>query len=143
MTTATDLLADRIAVVDTVTAYSTALDNRDWPLFESLFTPDAVWDYSAADQRCTGPAEILARVRPGIERLDATQHFVTNHVVTIAGDEAAHSCYYLAQHMRGGERFLAAGRYRDLLRRTESGWRIASRLLLNTWTDGNPSVVLQ
>ncbi len=142
MTVAIAWLADRIAVVDTVIAYSSAIDDRDWSLFEGVFTSDVVWDSSSAGRRCTGPAEILAEIRPGIERLDFTQHFVTNHVVTVSGDDANHSCYYLAQHLRAGERFIAAGRYQDRLRRTESGWRIASRLLLNTWTDGDVNVVL-
>jgi ketosteroid isomerase-like protein len=138
---AADLLADRLGVVDTVVAYSTAVDTRDWTLFASLFTPDAVWEYRAGSELRTGPQDIVERVRPSIERLDATQHFVTNHVVAVEGDTATHTCYYLAQHLRGGESFLAAGRYEDELRRTEDGWRIARRTLISTWTDGNPEVV--
>lgn len=97
--------------------------------------------YPAGNERHTGPAEILARVRPSIERLDATQHFVSNHVVVITGDSATHTCYYQAQHLRDGERFLAAGRCVDELRRLEGRWRIAARTLIGTWADGNPAVL--
>lgn len=130
------------AVTDTVIAYATAVDTRDWALFVSLFTPDAVWEYRAAGERRVGPDDILARVRPSIERLDATQHFLTNHVVVVTGNTATHTCYYQAQHLRGGERFLAAGRYEDGLRRTDSGWRIAVRILVSLWTEGDPGVLV-
>jgi uncharacterized protein (TIGR02246 family) len=141
MNFATSPLSDRIDIVDTVVAYATAIDTRDWALFASLFTPDAVWEYQAGHDTRRGLDDILARVRPSIERLDATQHFVTNHVVTVTADTATHTCYYLAQHLRDGERFLAAGRYADKLRRCDGGWRIAARVLISTWTDGNPTVV--
>lgn len=136
-----DPLSDRLAIIDTVVAYATAVDTRDWTLFAHLFTTDAVWEYSAGHERCAGPDDIVARVRASIEGLDATQHFVTNHVVTVVGDTATHGCYYLAQHLRSGGRFLAAGRYADRLRRTDDGWRIATRVLLSTWTEGDPAVL--
>lgn len=141
MNSATGPLSDRIDIVDTVVAYATAVDTRDWALFASLFAPDAVWEYRAGHERRTGPDDILARVRPSIERLDATQHFVTNHVVTVTEGTATHTCYYLAQHLRDGERFLAAGRYADEFRRTDGRWLIATRVLISTWTDGNPAVL--
>jgi|SRR6185437_318405 len=141
MDAAASPLSGHIDIVGIIVAYATAVDTRDWALFASLFTPDAVWEYRAGRERRTGPDDILARVRPSIERLDATQHFVTNHVVTVTGGTATHTCYYLAQHLRDGERFLAAGRYADQLRRSDGGWRIATRALISTWTDGNPAVV--
>jgi ketosteroid isomerase-like protein len=141
MNSAASSPSDRAGIIDAAVAYATAVDTRDWALFASLFTPDAVWEYPAGHERRTGPDDIVARVRPSIEGLDATQHFVTNHVVTITGGTARHACYYLAQHLRGGERFLAAGRYADEFRRHEGGWRIAARVLISTWADGNPAVL--
>lgn len=141
MTTTADQLADRLAVTDTVVAYATAVDTRDWTLFESLFTHDAVWEYQAAGERHTGPDLITGRVRPSIDRLDATQHLLTNHVVAVDGDTATHTCYYLAQHLRAGSRFLAAGRYADTLRRVDGRWLISARVLISTWSEGDPGVV--
>ena len=132
---------ERLEIIDTVTAYATAVDTRDWPLFASLFTADAVWEYPLAGERHSGPAAILARIQPSIERLDATQHFVSNHVVAVEADTARHTCYFLAQHLRDGGRFLAAGRYEDELRRVDGAWRIAARTLTSTWTEGDPAVV--
>jgi ketosteroid isomerase-like protein len=141
MTTTVDQPADRLAVIDTVVAYATAVDTRDWTLFESLFTPDAAWEYEAAGERHTGPDRITGRVRPSIDRLDATQHLLTNHVVAVDGDTATHTCYFLAQHIRAGNRFLAAGRYADTLRRVDGRWLISARVLISTWSEGDPGVV--
>ena len=141
MTTYTDSLSDRLAITDTVIAYATAIDTRDWPMFEALFTPDAVWEYRAGDERHTGPGRIADRVRPTVEHLDATQHLLTNHVVAIDGDTAKHTCYYLAQHLRAGKRFLAAGRYDDELRRVNGRWLIAARALISTWAEGDPGIL--
>jgi hypothetical protein len=134
-------LADRLAITDTVVAYATAIDGRNWNLFESLFTRDAVWDYRGGDGRHTGPKQIVARVAPTISRLDATQHLLTNHVIVLEGDTARHTCYYLAQHLRGGGHFLAAGRYTDELRRVRGRWLISYRILISTWSEGDPGIL--
>lgn len=138
----TPALADRLAIVDTAVAYATALDTRDWPMFESLFTPDAVWEYLAGGERHVGPGQIAGRIRPTIDHLDGTQHVMTNHVVVLDGDTARHTCYYLAQHLKDGKRFLAAGRYEDELRRVEGRWLIAGRVLISTWAEGDPGILL-
>ena len=38
----TETLADRIAIDDVLTRYATAVDARDWDLYRSVFTADAV-----------------------------------------------------------------------------------------------------
>ncbi|MBO2451087.1 nuclear transport factor 2 family protein [Actinomadura barringtoniae] len=58
------------------------------------------------------------------------------------GDEATHTCYVQAQHVRSdGAKYLGAGRYADRLRRTGDGWRFSHRVLMSMWSEGDPSVV--
>ncbi|WP_019929788.1 nuclear transport factor 2 family protein [Nocardia sp. BMG111209] len=139
MTTPTDP-ADRLAIIDTVVAYATAVDTRDWESFARLYTDDAVWEYRAGGERRIGPEAIVARVR-SVEKFDATQHYVTNHVVGVAGDEATHTCYYQARHLSGDRQFVSGGRYRDRLRRNGSGWLIAERVLIGVWSEGDVSIM--
>lgn len=143
--TATQDLTDRAGIVDTVLAYATAVDTRDWATLRTLFTEDACWEYPASGERQSGPAAIVARITASIERLDATQHLNGNHVATLRGDEADHTCYFHAQHVRrglpDGEHFLAAGRYDDQLRRTPDGWRFTRRRITSVWTEGNLAVI--
>ncbi|NED78935.1 nuclear transport factor 2 family protein [Streptomyces sp. SID11233] len=95
-------LTDRAAIVDAVIAYATALDTRDWAALGALFTDDARWEYSGSEERLHGPDAIVTRIRTSLERIDATQHLNGNHVAAVHGDEAEHTCYYQAQHVRHG-----------------------------------------
>jgi uncharacterized protein (TIGR02246 family) len=135
-------LVDRAAIQDVVTGYAAALDSKDWAALGSLFTEDAIWEYEAGGERLIGPDTIVARVAATLERLQATQHFCGNHSVRIDGDQASHTCYFQAQHIRhDGETYLGAGRYTDDLRRTPDGWRLTRRKLTSIWSAGNPAVV--
>ena len=138
-------LADRAAIVDAVIAYATALDTRDWERLGSLFTDDACWEYSGSGERLLGPGAIVARISASLGRFDATHHLNGNHVTAVHGDEAEHTCYYQAQHVRlgfaGGDKFLGGGRYEDRLRRTAGGWRFTHRRIISVWSEGNPAVI--
>ena len=87
----------------------------------------------------------MATCRAALEPLDASQHLLGNHVVTVDGDEARSQCYLQAQHVRsgtpGGDNYIIAGTYTDELRRGTDGWKIARRRLTVTWTSGNPTVL--
>jgi len=136
---------DRAAIADVAIAYATALDTRDWEELASLFTSDACWEYSGSGEQVYGRDAVVARISASVQRLDATQHLNGNHVAVVRGDEAEHTCYYLAQHVRvglpDGDRFLAGGRYEDLLRRTPDGWRFTHRRIIGVWSEGNPAVL--
>ena len=138
-------LADRAAIVDVATGYATAVDSRDWVALAGLFTEDAHWVYPPTGEDLTGPAAIASYIRKSIERLDASQHLLGNHVVTIDGDEARHTCYFHAQHvllgLPDGETYFSGGRYEDQLRRTPEGWRLTYRTVVSVWREGNVAVV--
>jgi 3-phenylpropionate/cinnamic acid dioxygenase small subunit len=138
-------LIDRAAIVDAVIAYANSIDTRDWQALGARFTDDACWEYSGSGERLRGPDAILARISTSLQRFDATHHLTGNHLTTVHGDEAEHTCYYQAMHVRlglpDGEKFLAGGRYDDRLRRTPHGWRFTSRKITSVWSEGNPAVV--
>ena len=135
---------DRAAIVDVAVAYATALDTKDWKALGGVFTEDASWAYSGSGERLRGRDAIVDRLGAGIDRYDATQHLNGNHVIVVRGDEAEHTCYFQAQHVRrglpGGENLLVGGRYHDRLRRTADGWRITHREVTKVWSEGNPAV---
>jgi hypothetical protein len=41
----------------------------------------------------------------------------------------------------GGDNYIVAGYYEDRVVRTPGGWRIAHRVMRQTWSEGNPAVV--
>jgi len=91
------------------------------------------------------PSAIVARISTSLERFDATHHLNGNHVTAVHGDEAEHTCYYQAQHVRlglaDGDKFLGGGRYDDRLRRTSDGWLFTHRKIISVWSEGNPAVI--
>lgn len=136
-------LADRAAIVEVTHRYCWALDSRDWGLLDQVFTDDATAELLSP--LLQGRDAIRTRIRDAIEPLDATQHTVTNHMITLRGDTASSRCYLHSQHVRrsvdGPPLYVVAGRYEDELVRTPDGWRISSRRLVRTWWEGNVDVV--
>lgn len=135
---------DERAIIDATIAYCWAIDRRAWNELEAIFLEDAYVDYSFVPA-FNGVEPVKAFVAKSLERLDATQHMISNHQVAADGDGARSRCYLHAQHTlrgcEGGENYVVAGIYRDRWKRTDAGWRIAERHLEMLWTEGNASVL--
>jgi len=136
-------MSDRDEIIDVAIAYTWALDTKQLDDLRRVFTPDAT--AMLRDVECSGLDAIVDRIGGAIMRLDQTQHFVGNHQVEVDGDEATHRCQLQGQHVRagtdGGDNYIVGGFYEDRFVRTPDGWRIAHRVMQQTWTEGNPAVV--
>lgn len=137
-------MTDREQIVDLAVRYCTAMDTRDWSLLDRCFVSDAVVHYAGFEELQGLPA-LVGFLDGVLGPLDATQHIATNFVVEVEGDTARLTSYLQAQHVRkgtpGGDNFVFAGTYRDLLVKTAAGWLITRRELEATWTEGNPAVL--
>jgi len=140
-----DRLADTAAVVDVCVRNARALDGRDWKLLATCFADDVVVEFEGVEP-LHGAAAVVDVCRAALGPLDASQHLLGNHHVTIDGDSARSECYVQAQHVRGAlapaDKFVVAGTYRDTLARRDGAWKITSRRLHISWTDGNPDVLV-
>lgn len=134
--------SDRSAIIDVAIAYAWALDTKQLDDLRSIFLPDATAMLRGVE--CNGVDEIMRRIGGAILRLDATQHLISNHQVRVDGDSATHRCYLQSQHVLagtdGGDNYIVGGYYDDRLVRTPEGWRIAHRVMQQTWVEGNPNV---
>ena len=143
MDAVSDVLADKAEIVEVTIRYCTALDTRDWALLAECFTDDAEARYQspgvAGTDGYVGFPAIEKRLGDSMNLLLASQHCVSNHVISLRESEAECRCYVRAQHIRsaatGVESFMVGGTYADRLVRTEVGWRISSRVMTYTWTD--------
>lgn len=139
----TDPNLDRADIIDLAIRYTWALDTKSVDDLRNVFTPDATALLRGVE--CNGVDEIIARVSGSILRLTTTQHLVGNHQVTIDGDTGTHRCHLQSQHVLegcdGGDNYIVGGYYDDRVVRTPDGWRIAHRLMQQTWTEGNLDVV--
>jgi hypothetical protein len=141
-------IAHRLAVAEDMSRRGMLVDARRWDQLEALFTDPVDVDYTSlngGEPQTLRPAELVGGWRQLLSRLDATQHLIGNHVVTLDGDEAAcaanvQGTHVLANHS-GGPVWTVGGRYDTALRRTAAGWRIAALTLTVQWATGNQHIM--
>lgn len=118
------------AVASTLHGYCRAVDEGRIEDFVSLYCADGLHDDGIQQRR--GHAAIRALVAGVVTRYDATSHHLSNIDLTLADDGSIQARSHIhAWHRRAGHPDLEVwGQYRDVLRREDGRWRIASRLLL-------------
>lgn len=137
-----DLIA-RAEVTDVMHAYATGIDRRDWQLFQSIFTDEVDLDFSSwgSEPGRRSAKDWAAGVCQSLSGFTATQHVMSNHVVTLNGDEAVCVTYMQALHylLIDGKQNMQSlgGYYTNRLRRTATGWKIFSCTLTVTWMLGD------
>ena len=134
---------DYAAILATLARYSTAMDTRDWRLLDDVFTEDLVYD--AGEWTTHSRVEYVARLRPYLDGCGPTQHLLGNHRIDLDGDQAHSAIYVRAFHV--GTRELSKttyemfGEYRDVLVRTDAGWRSRHRTLRLQYELGSREVL--
>ncbi len=140
-----DELFDHRDICDLLFRYARALDEKDWELLATCFTPDAVALYGEVLGRKEGFEAIAATCRAALGHLDSSQHIVTNAEIEVAGESATARCYVHAQHTKagtpGGDNLTIGGIYIDEIVLTDAGWRIRQRELKMLWQEGNQAVL--
>jgi hypothetical protein len=125
-------IADRIEIDDLLTRYATAVDNKDWELYATCFTPDAFIDYSSAGGIKGSLPEVKQWLGEVMPMFPMSQHLVINKTVVIDGDRAtARSAVFNPMGLPEGEGlllFFEGAYYNDKLVRTPDGWRISERV---------------
>lgn len=135
-------LADRLAIEDLLTTYARAVDTKDWDLYESVFSDDAVIDYTSSGGIRGSRSEVRAWVSKALELFTMTQHIVTNHHIVVDRDTAtSHTDFFNPMGRPDGEGGLAllfvGGAYKDRLRRHQGRWWITDRYEEMLWFTGS------
>jgi len=128
-----ETLLDRQEIDDLLTRYATAVDTKDWELYETVFTEDAFIDYESAGGIKGKLPEIRAWLEKTLAMFPMTQHVVCNRVIELDGATAkARSVFYnpmaLPQEESAHILFFDGGYYNDQLVKTENGWKIRERI---------------
>ena len=136
-----DATSDELAIRNVIARLAHLADGGDLDQYLSLMTEDVVWSMPAnpgvglpASER-HGHEEIAAGVRdrtaqhlqgPGSD----TMHVVTSVAVELRGDEATSESTFLFFGTATQQPTVRSmGRYRDELRRTDDGWKLARRTI--------------
>ncbi|OBG52209.1 MULTISPECIES: nuclear transport factor 2 family protein [unclassified Mycobacterium] len=119
---------DRQDISELLVRYATGIDRRDWPLFRTVFTADCELDYGEIGS-WTGVDAVTEFMDMTHAPAGHTLHRLTNHAITVNGDNASARTYVDAVIMFGDNQsgVNAWGFYDDEIVRTGDGWRIARR----------------
>ena len=129
---------DRAQIDDLLDGYAAAVDGKDWDLLRSLFTAEAILDYTGSDGPRGSFDEALEFLQQGLGLFSVTQHLIGNRRITVDGDRAG-STSELFNPMgrddgRGGLHLLfVGGRYETAYERTPNGWRISRHAATILW----------
>jgi hypothetical protein len=124
-------LADREAIRDLACRYAHHVWQKEVPAAIGLFTEDGEMD--------TGEPPVLrgrAALLEAYERMLGDGHFqpfVSNHVVSLAGDEASGTCYLDLRATVDGRSMIGSGYYDDRYQRVGGDWKFRSRKLHVSW----------
>jgi 3-phenylpropionate/cinnamic acid dioxygenase small subunit len=117
-------LADRFELHELPARYGDLIDDRDWDRLDRIFTTDATF-------------EVPDHVMQGVEGIRAfmldAKHPRTHLMTNVYVDETADGVVLHSRliGMRRDGRFIS-GRYRDVVVRTDDGWRITRRVYTPT-----------
>ena len=127
-----EYVADRLEIQDLCTRYGAGVDRRDWDLWESCFTEDAIIDYTAMGGIRGGVKEVRAWMEKTFEQIGPCQHLTLNAEIEIDGDVAtARTGFYNPMTVGSKEKplfYLCGGWYCDQLVRTSEGWKFRERV---------------
>ena len=141
-------ISDRIEINDLLIRYTKAIDEKDWRLLDTVFTPDAELDYVSSGGIKGGYPEVRTWLSKALAIFPVTLHYVTNSEVTLSGDRAsARTAVYNPMFFTnpdGSTHHFAVGAwYVDELVRTKDGWRIAKRREDQAFLEGSLPKSLQ
>lgn len=141
-------MTDHQAICETVYRYGLALDTRDWNLYRSVFADEVDFDFTSyhgrpavrmrADDLVASAAELFAGFA-------ATQHTMSNPIVSINGDTATCLMYIQAAHSVDPDPlapwFVMGGHYEDTLVRSGDRWVLSGVTMKLRWTTGDKAIM--
>ncbi len=146
---------DRLAIEDTIVRYTIAIDEKDWDLLDTVFTPDARLDYSSSapgvDEAAADYPTVKRWLQTALAPFPMTQHMVgKTYIRSWDGDTA--ECTTIFHNPMGvpvaddgktfdpdGSKqfmFFVGGWYHDTVTRTPDGFRIKQKIEQSGYHEG-------
>ncbi|GAA2322489.1 nuclear transport factor 2 family protein [Nonomuraea roseoviolacea subsp. roseoviolacea] len=139
---------DRLAIIETCTRMAWHADQREWDRLAGIFADSVTLDYTSlngGEPAVLTPAQIVGAWSGLLGAFDATQHLITNHLVTVDGATAVCTASFQATHRLtdpfGSQLWTLGGTYRFDLVRSDGAWKIGAVVMTATWADGNRNLM--
>lgn len=137
-------ISDQLEIAALLYRYARAVDTKNWDLYRSVFTADAVIDYSSAGAICGTRDEVADWLAAGFAAIPMSMHYITNiEVLRHTGDTAAvRAMFYNPMRLPGmADLSYCGGYYHHDLVRTDDGWRSRNLREENLWFTNPPAEV--
>ena len=141
--TITREISDRLEIQEILVKYCTAIDNKHYDTLDSVFSEDAILDYTSAGGIRGTLSEAKEWLSNVLSLFEITQHIAGNFIIEIEGDQATSRCsFYNPMGLKPSSpdepvtMLFFGGYYNDKLLRTDNGWRITERVEESTWSYG-------
>jgi len=130
-------ITDRVEIEDLIAHYNKAIDTGDAAGWAATFAKDGefhgvVGDFYGVDELTAFVADYTSK--PEMAEFASAQHWVTNLVIDVQGDDAeAFSHLMMVAPAEGGGqdggRIILVGHYEDTLRRIDGRWLFTKRVV--------------
>lgn len=114
---------DILEINNLINSYGHIIDERQWSRMEELFTSDVIFDMADFNGQVLDGLEALRESWKTINRHPLAHH-ATNILIEADGDEVRVLCKGIGLYPD----HVGSTVYRDRLRKTPDGWRIAHRI---------------
>lgn len=118
---------DRLDIAEVLARYTQALDYGAIDRMPELWTPDCRFQADAPEVELSGIDELIAFFRRTVASVPNVRHVISNSFIEQETTEKAVQHAYLQIVDFKQNRLIAAGRYRDVMVKTDRGWRIKER----------------
>jgi 3-phenylpropionate/cinnamic acid dioxygenase small subunit len=131
---------DKLEIHELLARYARGVDTKDWELWKSVFTPDALVDYSSAGAPVGPPHEVALWLEQRLQVVPMTQHFISNIEVDVQGDKAkVRAMFYNPMQLPGmADVSFCGGYYHHEMVRTGEGWKSERLVEENAWFVNGP-----
>ncbi len=134
-------VSDQIEIAQVLQRYFRSMDEKDYELLETVFTPEATLHYDMQGGAKSTYREMVPRFREFNQHFCFTQHIMGHPLIELDGDRARSTNSLRAIHVQltpEGEQntWVVYGFYRDLHLRTPDGWRIPERYFKGVHFEG-------
>lgn len=129
-------ISDQLEITALLNRYARAVDGKDWELYRSVFTDDAVIDYSSAGAVAAGRDEVADWLAKGFGAIPMSMHYITNvEILESTGDTArVRAMFYNPMQLPGmTELSYCGGYYHHDMVRTPDGWKSRNLREENLW----------
>jgi len=138
----TEALTERLEIEDLLQRYTTAIDNQDFELLDTVFTSDAVLDYQSSGGPRGPYPEVREWLRTTLSAFTMSQHMIGKTSYEFADDGRVrcrsifHNPMGLPVDAEGRydpdgsalHTFFVGGWYNDICVKAPDGWRIAEKV---------------